>query len=186
MSGESFADQTVGAVLDAVAARQPSPSAGAVIALSVASAAALTAMAARYAEPAELRSLADQADRARAQLVELADRDGPAYAEVLAAGRLPAADPDRAGRRTAALTLATEVPLDIARVAASVAALAARLAEAGNPNLVGDARAAVLLAEAGVRASAELVHLNVRRGALDPALSNAADRLVQAAGPDAF
>jgi formiminotetrahydrofolate cyclodeaminase len=183
MSDSSFADRPVGAWpvgawLDAVAARQPAPSAGAVIALSVASAAALTAMAARYAEPDELRCLAEEADRARARLIELADRDGPAYAEVLAAGRLPTEHPDRARQRTVALTRATEVPLDIARLAASVTAWAARLAETGNRNLVGDARAAALLAEAGVRAAAELVHLNVRLGHLDPGLAAAADHLI--------
>ena len=42
--------------------------------------------------------------------------------------------------------------------------VAARLAREGNPNLRGDAVAAALLAETGVRAAAVLVEINTRAG----------------------
>jgi formiminotetrahydrofolate cyclodeaminase len=169
MSDPSFADRTVRDFLAAVAARQPAPSAGAVIALTMAAAAGLAAMAARFA-PADAPGLAGSAglaDELRQRLVTLADADAVAYGEVLSAAKLARDDPTRPARRRAALHTATEVPLDMARAGAEVAALAARLAGAGNPNLVGDARAAVRLAEAGVRAAADLVRLNVERGELD-------------------
>jgi formiminotetrahydrofolate cyclodeaminase len=72
-------------------------------------------------------------------------------------------------KAAAAFRAATEVPLAIARAGVEVTALAARLVVAGSANLVGDARVAVVLAEAGVRAAAELVGSNVWRGELDDA-----------------
>lgn len=181
MSTTSYADGSVGEFLASVAAREPSPSAGAVVALSVASAAGLAAMAARFAADAELTGLAEPADALRARLVTLADRDAHAYTGVLAAVALPSDTPERSRRRSAALTEATEVPLAIASAGVEVAAMGARLAARGNPNLAGDARAAVLLAEAGVRASAELVRINVRHGRLDTALERTADEQVRSA-----
>ncbi|MBO0873939.1 MAG: cyclodeaminase/cyclohydrolase family protein [Pseudonocardia sp.] len=159
---DRYADATVGGFLEALAARRPAPSGGAAAALTLAMAAALTAMAARFSRSDELAGLSEPADELRARLLELADADAAVYAEVLAAGR------DRAARAEA-WRAATEVPLEMARRGAEVAVLAARLAAEGNQNLVGDARAAVLLAEAGVRAAAELVGINVRQGQLDGA-----------------
>jgi formiminotetrahydrofolate cyclodeaminase len=53
------------------------------------------------------------------------------------------------------------VPMAVAEVGNEVAGIAARLVEEGNPNLEGDAIAAVLLAEAGVRAAAVLAEINL-------------------------
>jgi formiminotetrahydrofolate cyclodeaminase len=53
------------------------------------------------------------------------------------------------------------VPLAIAEASLDVATLACELAERGNPNLHGDASAAVFLAEAAVRTSANLVEINL-------------------------
>ena len=72
---------------------------------------------------------------------------------MLAAYRRPR-DEDSDGRRraiTAALEAATVVPLAVADVAAEAAVLGGRLAEAGNPNLEGDANAAVELGRAAAR-----------------------------------
>ena len=78
------------------------------------------------------------------------------------------ADPD-AGRQEIheALEGATAVPLEVAELAADVAGLANRLVSGGNPNLEGDAAAAVHLARAAARAAARLVELNVAQGKLD-------------------
>lgn len=185
---ERYADLTVASFLDALAARRPAPSGGAAAALTLASAAALAAMAARFARSAELTGLAGPADELRARLLQLADADAAAYAEVLAAERelaefarecarvsagderAPPGEREQAvQRKAAALRAATEVPLEMARVGVETAELAARLVASGNPNLAGDARVAVLLAAAGVRAAAELVGINVRHGELSGA-----------------
>jgi len=161
-----------------------------VAAVTVAAAAGLVAMVARYSAAMPGASeLAAEADAVRGQMLADADADAAAYAEVLAANRLPRtdsggadsggadsgrADPSRAERIRAALAGAAEVPLRIAAAGARVAAAGALAAEAGNPNLAGDAATAVLLAEAATRAATELVRINTRLGDLDPAFLAAA------------
>jgi len=161
----TFAQYTVDDFLAAVAAREPAPGGGAVAALTAANAAALTAMAARFST-GDLAELATEADELRAGLTPLADADAYAYSAVLAAYRLPKSEVDRKERIAAALRGAAEVPLRIAEGAARVGELAARLAVDGNPNLLGDARAAAYLAEAATRTAAGLVEINVKLAAL--------------------
>jgi methenyltetrahydrofolate cyclohydrolase len=82
------------------------------------------------------------------------------YGRVLDAYR----EPDSEARRervSEALSGASDVPLAIAEVGNEVAGIAARLVEEGNTNLVGDAIAAVLLAEAGVHAAVVLAEINL-------------------------
>jgi len=111
--------------------------------------------------------LAAEADALRIRVLAEADADAAAYAEVLAAYRLPRDDPARADRIRAALAGAAEVPVRIAAAGAWVATSGARAALGGNPNLVGDAMTAVLLAEAATHAATELVRINTRLGELD-------------------
>jgi hypothetical protein len=66
------------------------------------------------------------------------------------------------------------VPLEIAGIGARVAAMAAQVAEAGNPNLRGDAVTGAVLAAASARSAACLVDINVGLGGLDPGLSRRA------------
>ena len=74
------------------------------------------------------------------------------------------------------------MPLAIAEVGAEIADIAARLVtEDGNPNLKGDAIAAVLLAEAGVRAATALVKINLSAAGLEDARLNRADELADTA-----
>jgi methenyltetrahydrofolate cyclohydrolase len=181
--------------LELLAAREPAPGGGAAAAVTGALAAGLVAMAARFSD-AQLPAAADvarQADDLRARAAALADQDAAAYGAVLGAYRLPR-DGDGAQRReriTAALYRAATVPLEIAEIAAQVAGLAAGLAEAGNPNLRGDAITAAHLAEASARSAAALVDINVRLGGLPDELSRRAAAAVatgrsataQASGP---
>ena len=112
--------------------------------------------------------------------------DARAYAAVLAALRLPgeAGQPGRTtgqrreAQRREALLGAALVPLEIAEIGARVAAMAVRVAEAGNPNLRGDAVTGAVLAAASARSAACLVDINVRLGGLDPELSRRAARAV--------
>ena len=104
-----------------------------------------------------------QAEALKARLLPMAEEDALAYENVLLALRMPK-DVDEEVRDAAigdALSRATDVPLAIAEASLDVATLACELAERGNPNLHGDAAAAVFLAEAAVRASANLVEINL-------------------------
>jgi formiminotetrahydrofolate cyclodeaminase len=160
-------DQSVEGFLDDVAARTSAPGGGAVSAVAVGMAAALTGMAARFSDR-QLESahdLAEKADVLRREILPLAQADADAYASLMAALRLPKDDPGRDDAVATAAREAARVPLEIAAFGAEVALLAARLAEAGNPNLKGDAVAAALLASAAARTCANLVRINLDEGA---------------------
>jgi formiminotetrahydrofolate cyclodeaminase len=177
-----YAEQTVAEFLAAVAARRSAPSGGAVAALTVAAAAGLVAMAARFSSAVEAKvPAADEADAVRAEATALADRDSLAYGEVLAAFRAPRDDPGRPARIRSAVERAADVPLRIAEAAARVARTGEAIAEGGNPNLAGDVRAGVVLAEGAARAAAELVRINVELGGLDAGIAVAASRAAAAA-----
>jgi methenyltetrahydrofolate cyclohydrolase len=172
-----FGERTVAGFLADVAARRSAPGGGAVAAVTVASAAGLAAMSARYSSAADAPALAAAADAERTAALAMADADAAAYGEVLAAMR--GGDRDRI---RAALDEAAAVPLRIAQAGARVVGIAVAVAAGGNPHLTGDVRAAVLLAEAGARAAAELVRINVELGDLDPAVAAAAANAVNDAG----
>jgi formiminotetrahydrofolate cyclodeaminase len=177
-----FAELTVAGFAEAVAAREPAPSGGAVAAVTVAGAAGLVAMAARFSGALDgAGDIATAADGLRTDVLALADADAEAYGAVLAAYRLPADRPGRRQEIRSALGGAATVPLRIAASGARVAALAADLATRGNPNLAGDAHTAVLLAEAATRAAARLVRINVELGRLDEAVAAEADAHAAAA-----
>jgi formiminotetrahydrofolate cyclodeaminase len=148
--------------LDLLASDAPAPGGGSVAAVAVALAAGLSGMAARLSagQLADAGGLADRADAARQRVAPLAEADAESYGRVLEAYR----EPDSEARRervSDALSGATDVPMAVAEVGNEVAGIAARLVEEGNPNLEGDAIAAVLLAEAGVRAAAVLAEINL-------------------------
>jgi formiminotetrahydrofolate cyclodeaminase len=172
----SFLDEPVRGFLDQLAARTPAPGGGGAAAVTGAMAAGLVAMAARFSATRlpGAGELADEADGLRRRLAQLADMDARAYTAVLEAFRLPAEDGQREARRREALRGAALVPLEIAGIGARVAAMAAQVAEAGNPNLRGDAVTGAVLAAASARSAACLVDINVGLGGLDPGLSRRA------------
>lgn len=165
----AYAAQPLGRFLELIASRQPAPGGGAAAAIGVALAAGLAAMAARFSpeQLPEASHMAGQADGLRLQAAELAQADGAAYQRVINVSREARADAGRRDRVRTAFSEAADVPCQIARVGVTVAQLAALLAEHGNPNLRGDAITAALLAEAGVRAAAELVALNLSSAAIE-------------------
>jgi formiminotetrahydrofolate cyclodeaminase len=166
----SFLDQTLTGFLDQAAARQPAPGGGSAAALTVALSAGLTAMAARFSaqQVEESEELAFQADQLRHLAAALVDEDARAYQAVLDTRR-----DCGAGSSTAreAAQHAAIVPLQICELAGQTAALAARLATDGNPNLRGDAITATLLAEAAACSAACLVRINIAAGTPDADLS---------------
>jgi methenyltetrahydrofolate cyclohydrolase len=163
-----YLDLPLSAFLDLVASGGPSPGGGSVAAVAVALAAGLSGMAARLSagQLAEADGLADRADVARRRVAPLARADAESYGRVLDAYRESDSE-TRRERVSDALSGATDVPLAVAEVGNEVAGIAARLVEEGNPNLEGDAIAAVLLAEAGVRAAAALVEINLSSANVD-------------------
>jgi formiminotetrahydrofolate cyclodeaminase len=174
-SPASFLDQPVGGFLDQLAAGTPTPGGGGAAAVTGAMAAGLVAMAARFSarQLPEAGDVADEADRLRYMASQLADMDARAYTRVLAT---------RGPERKEALVGAAMIPLEIAAIGARVAQMAAEVAEAGNPNLRGDAVTGAVLAAASARSAASLVDINVRLGGLDPELSQRAAQAVADAG----
>ncbi len=121
-------------------------------------------MAARYSVDVldDAHQLADLADDCRKTATQLADDDGLAYAQVLAAR----SDADR----STALRAAAEVVLAIAEVGAETTQLAERLAENGKPSIRGDARTGAVLAAAATRAAVDLVRIDVSASGDDAAV----------------
>jgi methenyltetrahydrofolate cyclohydrolase len=174
-----YLDLPLGEFLDRVASDSPAPGGGSVAAIAVALAAGLAGMAARLStdQLADAPELADQADTLRHRVTPLASADAESYGRVLDAYREP--DPEaRVARVRDALSGATDVPLAVAETGTEVASIASRLVQEGNPNLRGDALAAVLLAGAGVRAAAALVGINLSTANVDDDRLGRANSLV--------
>jgi formiminotetrahydrofolate cyclodeaminase len=141
----SYADETVVALLEQIAAATPAPASGTAAALTGALAAALVELAAGVSADEETRA---QALELRVELGALADADAAAYTEFMRTRS------EEARRRT------IEVPQRIADASAAVGALGARLAETGKPSVAGDALAAVELGRGAEAAARRLVALN--------------------------
>jgi methenyltetrahydrofolate cyclohydrolase len=162
---EDMLSAPLGDVLGHIASEVPSPAGGSAAAIAVALGAGLTAMCARNSREgwADARGATAQAETLRARIEPLAQADAEAYENALAAFRLPELlEPEvRDATLGVALERAAAIPLAIAEVGADVTDLAANLAEYGNPAVRGDAIAGALLAEAGTRAAAHLVRVNL-------------------------
>jgi methenyltetrahydrofolate cyclohydrolase len=161
----TFSDQSVSDLCETIAAETSAPGGGSVAAIVAGFAASLAAMAGRFSTEQweDAPGAVAQAEALRRRVLPLADEDARAYESFLEARRLsekvgPEARDAAIG---AALSHAADVPLAIAEAALDVASLAAELAERGNPNLRGDAATAVLLSEAAVRATTNLVEINL-------------------------
>jgi formiminotetrahydrofolate cyclodeaminase len=184
----SYREQPLERFLDQLASDEPAPGGGSAAAVTAAMAAGLVAMAARLSATRvdDADGIAETADGIRRRALTLADEDAAIYGRVLAAYRRPR-DDDPVGRRgeiRAALEAASAVPLEVGSLAAEAAVLGARLVEAGNPNLEGDANAAVELGRAAARAAARLIELNVRQGDLGGDwCERAAAHVARAEGP---
>ena len=179
MSAE-LAGQTLTELLESFAQRTPAPGGGSASAVACALAASLLEMATRF-DPNGDQAVLIRASQARSEALELAQRDLESYLPVLDALRLPASDPGRADAVAAASAQASEAPLAVARLAADLAEMAAFAARAGNPNLDGDASAAVALADGACAAAARLVEINLSDVPKDPRIA-AARELTHRAG----
>ncbi|HEV7132765.1 MAG TPA: cyclodeaminase/cyclohydrolase family protein [Gaiellaceae bacterium] len=177
-------DLTVAQLLDELAGPVP-PGGGSAAAVTVAMAAAVVAMAAR----ASLESwdaaagAAAQAETLRARAAPLAQHTAEGYEAALAvrdgvAALVPEKRDWEIGR---VFSAAAEPPLEIARVAADVAELAAEVATRGEPRVRADAIAAATLAAAAARAAVTLVSANLTAVDGDPRVAEV-ERLARIAG----
>jgi len=179
-----YLELTLASFVERVSAAEPAPAGGSVAAIVVALAAGLCVMSARLStrQLPDAPDLAVRAEQLRDRAAALSQADAGVYGLVVSALREPD-EPDPDGRRrgiAAALSRAADVPLEVAELGASVALLAARIAESGNQNLAGDAVTAALLAESGVRAAGALVSINLKDCEDDTRRDRAAE-LVEAA-----
>lgn len=168
----SIAEQTVDSFLGRLASDDPTPGGGSMAAVAGAAGAALVAMVARLtrgkkgyeAVDARMGEIAAQADAARGELLGLADRDAEAFDAVMAAFRLPKGTEDEKAERSAAVQRAyagaAEVPLEVARRAASLLSLAGEAVRTGNANAASDGAAAAHLLAAATRTALANVEIN--------------------------
>lgn len=168
VDGGRLAEQPLGVLLDALAAKTPTPGGGAVAGMVLATAAALGRMVLAYSIGKRSLAAHDQINRERAEVLEglqrqflgLADEDMSAYGRLNALERLPAEHPDRA-RIQAALLDALAPPLRSAELAEEMRGLLASLVGSSNPNLASDLAIARDLTECGSRAALHNVEVNL-------------------------
>ncbi|OAB62523.1 hypothetical protein AY599_17085 [Leptolyngbya valderiana BDU 20041] len=181
----SIGSQPLGDLLSAIAAKSPAPGGGAVAGAAGALAAALAGMViafsrgkkslAQHAPAHEM--LADRCAGASCKLLELADADAAAYAELNALQRLDEGDPAREEHLASAAQRCVEIPLDVQRVCIGLLEGFEELAPIANEWLLSDLKIAAILAEAAVRASDCNVEVNAPT--LGSAVSPEAERDAQ-------
>jgi methenyltetrahydrofolate cyclohydrolase len=168
---EPYLELSLGELLASVTERG-GPGAGAIAAVSAASAAALVELAARATELEawpEAAGAAAQAKRLRERLIPLAREDAEAYQAAVAQLQ----DRDDDFTLGEALARAADIPLEIADHAENVGALAAEAAARANADLRADAAAAAALALGAAWAAAKLVEVNLAMHSEDPRLLRA-------------
>jgi formiminotetrahydrofolate cyclodeaminase len=188
---------TIGAFLDALAAKQSMPGGGGAAAITGSQAAALLSMVIHFTlgnkkfadVEEEMARLLDASESLRRELLALADRDVEAFTAVVACYSMPRdTDAEKAARTAAlqnALKGATEVPLTTAERCLAVLKLAEPVGAKGNPNVVSDAATALYLVQAALRSAIVNVDINLKlikdarfvgdmRARRDPLLADAA------------
>ena len=191
IQGAGEDEQTLGGFLGALASDSPTPGGGTAAAIAGAAGAALVAMVARltigkkaYLDVQEsMQRIVGQAEEARAAFEGLAERDARAFDAVMAAFRLPKETDEQKSARAEAiedsLAGAAQVPLEVARRAVGMMALALEVTETGNASAASDGvTAAHLLA-----AAAEGALANVEINLSGMTASGRADAIRQEVGP---
>jgi formiminotetrahydrofolate cyclodeaminase len=167
-------DQSLEKFLDQLAGPTATPGGGGAAAISGAMGAALVSMACRLtigrprfsrSEDILQKALANS-EALRERLLQLAEADRQAFERVMAAYRLPkTTEVEKTGRRAevqAALQEATQTQAQVAVACAEVIRQTARIIDKVNPNTVGDAAAAVHLADAGLKIGQSNANINLK------------------------
>lgn len=160
--------------VDDAAARKPAPGGGSVSALVGALAVAMSEMAANFtvgkrkfaSVERTVRQMLDELSRCRDALLDLMDRDVEAYGAVNKAYALSAESSEQGAARQQAihqaLRDAMSAPLEVMRQCARLSAIADRLADIGNPNLITDVGVSAILAEGACEAARLNVEINLK------------------------
>lgn len=160
--------------LDELASESPTPGGGGAAAISGAMGAALVSMVCnltigkpKYAEvEAQVKAVLAKSEPLRLQLTDAIADDVKAFDAVMGAYGLPrGTDEEKASRSEtiqAALKVATDVPLEAARLCRDAIDLSAEIAEIGNLNVISDAGVAVQSAYAGLMSAALNVRVNAK------------------------
>jgi formiminotetrahydrofolate cyclodeaminase len=204
VTDERLGDLTVARFLERLGSDAPTPGGGAAGAIAGATGAALIAMVGRLTVDKKgfedvrdrMRALVERADAARAEFLDLADRDAHAFDGVMAAFAMPKGTVVEQAARSASIQAgyvqAASVPLEIARVAVGSMELAEDATAVGNPQAASDGLsaaahlyAAALCAIANVEINAaSLKDERIRTGLLEEvaALREAAERSIRESG----
>lgn len=188
----TYLEQPLGTFLDALAAGTSAPGGGSAAALVVAQSAALCAMAAhlsgRQLTAERSQRLISEAERIHRAAASLIDLDARAYQPVIEATKAAKAaapgTPGTAEAIAAALSHAADVPMRLVEFAVQSVSLAGELAAQGNQALRGDAITAGLLGQAGARAAAALVRINLESMPRDSRLARLDELLAEVAELD--
>jgi len=165
----SLNTQPLGELLDAIAAKVPTPGGGAVASITASLAAALARMVVNYSigrrslaryEALHARALNRLTERGHRAL-ELADADARAYARLNQLWKLPEDDPERTAEWSAAVSAAIAAPQEVLELAVDMLRLFEELVETSNRMLRSDLAIAAVLAEAAARAAAWNVRINL-------------------------
>jgi glutamate formiminotransferase/formiminotetrahydrofolate cyclodeaminase len=171
--------------LNALAAGTAAPGGGSAAAYSGAAAAALVAMVARLtlgkkkyaAVESAMQKVLEQAEKLRLDLSQGVERDATAFEAVMAAYKLPKESSDEQEKRARAIEdatlLASQEPLNTARLAIRVMELAQQAVLLGNQNAITDAGTAAALARAALAGAG----LNLRTNLKSLQDQNAAEKM---------
>ena len=169
---QAITEASIDDFLDRLASKDPTPGGGGAAAIMGAMGAALVSMVCNVsygkkgceaAEP-ELREVCTQSEALRRRLTAMVADDVCAFAELMAAYKLPKDTDEEKQQRSqaiqASLKRATEVPLACARDCAEVIGLSRRAGEHGYLGVISDAGVGVSAAYAAARSAALNVYIN--------------------------
>lgn len=166
-------DKTVKDFIDTTASGEPVPGGGSISALCGALATALGSMVARltigrkkYADrEADMTLLLTRFSTVMTQLTDVIDRDSDAYATVMAAFKMPKDTDEQKKVRMEAIEVATrgaaEVPMQVARLTASILSEIDAVAHFGNSNAITDAAVATMCARTAIFGALLNVEINL-------------------------
>ena len=170
---ETLMSQSLGAFLDTLASRAPTPGGGSVAATTAAMAAGLVSMVCSLtigkpqfaAIEEEVRAIHDRAETLRRELQDLAEQDVAVFDRLSAAYKLPRTTQADAASRKAAIQqvtrLAAEVPLRSAEATVALLPLCTTLAPHVARLIVSDIGVAALLIRAATQSALLNVEINL-------------------------
>jgi formiminotetrahydrofolate cyclodeaminase len=162
----AYAQLGVATLLELIGRPAPTPAAGTVASVAAALASALCIKCASLStkQLADASRYQQRGIELQTRAIGLAQADAEAYNQVIFARRLrhePQSGEQAAPSIDEAMRRVIGTPIEIARLGVEIGRLAVELAELGNPNLVGDAVTAALLADSAVQAAVTLANINL-------------------------